>query len=77
MDTRSSQPHRGEEETRKSEHSLAHGTPCTARDRARGWWSGGWFSSPNQYASQRPDLEQFVAEEAGRFSHSEEILTAM
>ena len=43
MDTRASQRHREKEETGTSEHSLTHGAPCTARDRARGWWAGGWL----------------------------------
>ena len=32
----------GREEARTSDHSLTHGTLCTARHRARGWWVGGW-----------------------------------
>ena len=42
IDTRASQPLRGKEKTHTSEHSLTLGALCTARDRTRGWWVGGW-----------------------------------
>ena len=42
MDIRARQLHRGKDKTRTSNRSVARGTSCTARDRARCWWSGGW-----------------------------------
>ena len=41
IDTRASQPDRGTKRHAQP-HPLAHHTPCTARGRARGLWSGVW-----------------------------------
>ena len=42
MEACASQPRRGKEKTRTSEHPLVRCTLCTARNRARGCLVGGW-----------------------------------